>query len=993
MQVVSQQLLDTLEQSVSLEMSARVFAEWELNSFFDATVTGPESTNPELFPLDSIAEPRRPVRAGLPKNILNQSRIRQQQSSGTKYRMPSPDSNYKYFHSLEQTGASAPYEFSESQTFTVEYAESVPCNMIVIGFETSFAAPTTTSVFAKISGAWESLGVYNVDADGRIDLYLQSDDSWSTTESRDDVADIDGVRVSVSEMDTPNAGVSVIQVSPRLSLDLSDRVVDVSIDRAREEFERTNPIGTASSASANIRFDNSDRFFNQTNTSSPVHKILENNVKFEIFDVVLRNDDVFEAVPQGVFFADSWRVGSGIDANLQATDRTKFLQETMIENSTYTGLSAEYIVPDIIERFGHNLYDMRYVSADLGKTIPHVFFRNDQTVWEALTSLALAEQAAFYFDEQDRFVWESRDYVYGNNSPAFTLRENLDGSNLPNLVSFDQQYQLSANRVNVSYVPLKPATAQGKVVNNVVWEESEETVLQSTALKQDLLASGDTIVVSDEDWEFFPESGFVNIDGEYIGFEKSTTTGQLDVTERGMFDSAISNHYLDPINNFWSFFSLHRTSSNWSKRTTNTTYGRHVLRDSFVELEVGRTSFTIAHYMGGSLGDRFAAYGTEMVFPVSKDWEGEPYYEGQGVGGMFLHHNGVDDGYYFEVLTNKIAYSVDPPKAQVRVFKIQPGGGYKWVTSTVQKDGVGAFDVIPGRRHRLEILYNNDTKRFDVYVDGSPVLNFTDGTSGTKRTSGKWGVWARTDSVIRFEHAWAFNRSNRYTDLPIVMDTFIDRVLGGFNSGLLESQWKQYNRRYRDLVFEDFGPWVQQGIEYEVDYEIAPNTVTDLFVSNDQDVYEMFHKRDPFSSHFAIVSRARGPAVVVGSDPSRDDQSMSLFVYGQPIIEQGAESVHREDKLSIKRRGVDEFELESPWIQTKARAERIADWLIERWGKTNDIVQVETIVYPPLQVGDLVAVESPSDSMSTETHQYHIVGISKSVGSKFGMDLTLRRKR
>lgn len=991
MQAVSQTLLDTLEQSVSLELSMRVFAEWELNSFFEPTITGPESTNPDLFPLDSVIQPRRPVRKGMPKNILNQSRVRQMQTAGTKYRVASPDANYKYFHSLAVAdGAGA---FTVPQDFVVTYPEPVPCNSIVIGFETSFAAPTTTQVSVKIAGVWESLGLQNVDTDGRINLYLQGNGTWGTVEVRDNIADIEAVQVVVSEMNLPGVGVSVIQVSPRLALDLSSRVIETTLQRDREQFEQTNPVGTASAASATIRFANEDRFFNPENSASPISKLIENNVRFELFEVVLRSDDVYESVPSGVFFADSWRVGDGIEATLVATDRSKFLQETMIENSFYQGLAAEYIVPDVLERFGHNLYDVRTVTADQGLSIPYAFFRNDQSVWEALTSLALAEQAAFYFDEQDMFVWESRDYIWGQTTPVWTLRDGLDGLSLPNLVSFSPQYQLSANRVSVQYVPLGPATSQGQIVNNVVWEESEETVVESTPLRQDLLLASTQIHISADEWVFFPDTGFVNIGGEYIGYKKSATAGRLDVTGRGLYNSTPKAHYLNPINNFWSFFSLHKTSSGWTKRTTNTTYGRHVLRDSFVELDVDRTSFTIAHYMGGASNDRYAAYGTEMVFPVSKDFDGEPYYEGQGVAGMFVHHNGVDTGYYFEVLTNKIAYTQDPPKAQIRVFKIQPGGVHRWVTATVQSDSQGGFDIVPGRRHRLEILYNNDTRQFNVYIDGSSVLNFIDSTTGTMPTAGYWGVWARTESRVRFEYAWAFNRTSRHSDLPVVMDTFIDRVLGGFQSGLLESQWTKYNQLRSDVVFEDFGPWVQQGIEYDVDYEIAPNTVTELFVSNDQEMFQMFHKRDPFSSNFAIVSRNRGPAVLVGSDPSRDNQSMSLFVYGQPIIEQGDESVQREDTLSIKRRGVEDFELESPWIQTKARATRIADWLVARWGRTNDIVDVEAFMFTPLQLGDVVAIDSPPDNMSAATHLYHVVGMTKSVGASNSFGLTLRRKR
>lgn len=999
MQVVSQATRDILEQSVAVEVYARVFAEWELNSFFDTTVSGPTPVD-LMFPLESVTEPRRPVRAGLPKLLINQSRIVNLEAAETKYRVPSEESAYKYFHTDALSGVGG--VFGAAQVMTVQYATTAPCNKIVVGFETSFAQPVDATLETFDGTDWTAIGTFVPDVDGRIDVYLQEGGTWSTQVYRGDPQNIRGVRVSVSAMNIANVGLSVIQISPRFVLDMTDRVVDTSISRVSEEFEQTNPIGVAAAATANITFANDDGFFNAENVSSPINGLLENNVRFDVFDVVVRTDGTSEGIPAGVFFADSWSVPSGVEASVSATDRSKFLQETEAENCFYRNLPAEIIVADIIERFGHPHYDIRYAAADLNRRIPYVFFRNDQMFWDALKSLALAEQASFYFDEQDRFVWESRDHVWGNDTVDLQLRDVADGLSLPNLVSFEPRYTLSANKATVGHTPLEPVTSGGQAVNNVVWEESETLVLQASQLQQNVLTGSTEILIKSDDWTFFPDEGFVNIGGEYIGFTKSATAGRLDITERGMFNSTIKNHRINPIDNYWSFFTLRWNGTGHTKTNGNSQYGRHVVRDSFVELESPPEQDwrTLQHYMGGSLGDSYAAYGTEMVFPVSTDFEGAPYYEGLGVGGLFIHHNGTNNGYYFEIMTTQAAIDMAPRRAEVRPWRLNSGGTpwrYWLPAESGQSDllpqGGRQFNIIPGKRHRIEVVYRADAQQFSIYVDGTVVLNFIDTEPGTKRTGGYWGVFVRDNSLVRFEHAWAFNRSNKYTDLPIIVPTFADRVLGGFNSGMLEEQWSQYNQRYRDLVFEDFGPWVHEGRQFDVDYEIAPNTASDLFVSNDQDVYKIFHKNDPFSSNFAISNRSRGPAVVVGSDPSRDNQSMSLFVYGRPIIEGGAASIERSDELSIKRRGPEEFNLESPWVQTKERAERIADWLIARWGQTNDIVEAETFLFPPLQVGDLVEVNSPGDDRLPATHKYHVVGINRSIGANTSMSLTLRRRR
>ncbi|MCA1799852.1 MAG: hypothetical protein LC650_00975 [Actinobacteria bacterium] len=993
MQAISQDTIDTLEQDVAVEVYSNVFADWEINSFFEPTVTGPDSTDPELFPLEDIVLPRRPVISGLPKAITDQSRVVSHQSGNKMYRLVSKDSNYKYFHSNEVsdgTNAIGPL------VFTLEYAESVTINKIVVGFEESFASPVDAELEIYVGGAWTSIGTFAPDPEGLITVYRQSNDTWTTTGFFDNPVAVDRVRVTVSAMNSPGVGLSLIQISPRYSLSLTDRVISTSTAVTGESVEMTNPIGTAQSSVASIEISNNDRLFDNENPSSPLYGMIDVNVIFEIFDVVVRSNGTSEGIPAGRYFADSWSESSDGTISVEAVDRSKFLQETENENSFYWNLSAEDIVRDMIERFGHPLYDIRYAASDQNRVIPYVFFKDGEMVWDSLNSLAKAEQAVFYFDEQDRFVWHSRDYLWQNTTPDFQLRDVMDGSNLPNLISANRQFQVGANRVGVGYTPLITARSMGEEVNNALWEESETLVLEASQLLADITSGSTYILVDSEDWQFFPTTGFVNVDGEYISYERSETAGRLDIVERGLYNSDISTHHKDPIDNFWSGFSLQRTSSTWLKRVGNSSYGRSSIKNSVVELSQSRSGWDgIMHYQGGSIGDSYTMYGCEIIFPMSTTSDGEPYYDGNGVAGMFIHHDGAGAGYYIEVLTSQLAHSVAVPKSEVRMFRMLPGGDYDWISPTNQhSDSPITYDIFPGARYRLEVFYsinNAGENVFVVYINGQAVLTVKDDYVN-RRTGGYWGVWARDKSIVRFESAWAVNRSNKYTDIPLVMNTLRERASGGFISGFLEDQWTSYNRRYADIVFEDFGPWVHQGIRYEVDHDIVPALTTDLFISNDNDVFKVFHKRDAFSSDFAIVNKARQSTVVVGTDP-RNDASMSLLVFGKPIIEGTAQRVERKDALAIKRRGREDYEIESLWIQTEERAERIADWMVTRWGSSNDIVEVEMFMFPALQVGDLVEINSPSTNMLPATHQYHVVGISKTIGGTNSMTTTLRRVR
>ena len=1004
MQSTSTLLLDTLEKEVSLEVYARVVAEWELNSYYEVSVTGSDSTSEELFPMDSVALPRRPVRRGLPKLIVNQGRLTLDNTQ-PKYRIPGEDSNYKYYHSEATTNSFN--AFSPAVELEVLYDTPAPCNKFVAGFETSFSSPTTTEILVTYNGTdWVTTGVHNIDSDGVVNLWLQFDDSWGemSTLYEDNYVEVRGWKAIVSEMDRPDVGVSIIQLSPRLAMDLTNRVIDTSTSKQREQYDISNPIGTAAAATAEISFANEDRFFDQENPASPINNLIDRNVRFDVSDVVVRPDGNAEAVAQGSFFADDWSVDSEGQAGVSATDRSKFLQESIVENSFYWNKTAEHIVRDILDRFGHPSYDIRYAASDANRRIPYVFFKDEETVWDALQSLALAEQASFYFDEQDVFVWESRDYVWQNSTADWTLRNEADGTLLPNLISWSPSFELAANKVNIKYTPLAPATSGGQVINNVVWEQSDTLVLNASALTQDMTSSSTTLRIVPEDYEFWPQEGIMNLDGEYMRYEKGETDGQFDITERGLFGSTPKAHNRNPENNNWFFRTTRRVNSTTMQNiNSNSSYGRHLLRNSYVELSTPgkpRHHLDTAHYFVGTTADSYAYYGAEAVFPVSKDQLGAPIYDGDGTAGLFLHNNGSGDGYYFELMTTQFAVGSATRRAEARVWRRNGAGRVFLGTETEASKSLypsngRQFDILPGERYRIEVLYRriSDQNHFNFFINGQSVMSFIDTASGTKRTSGLWGVYCRDKTHIRFDSAWAVATPLGDNDVLTLYSSLRDRVTGGFNSGLLESMWSKMNRAQADVVFEDFGPIVHGGAEYDVDYEIAPNVATDLFVSNDEESFIVFHDRDPFSSKFAIVNKAREDAVIVGSDPSRDNQNMSLFVYGRPIVEQDERSISRQDTLSLRRRGLEELEISSTWVQTKQRAERIADWIIDRWGKSNDIVEVEMILAPHLQVGDLIEVNAPSENLYPATHKYNIVAISKSVGSAHSMSVTLRRRR
>lgn len=993
MQQHSQQTFDALTKSVTIDIQPVVIAEWELNAFFEPEITGPESNDDDLFPLDSIILPRRPE-PGVPKFIFGQSKFTEI-SNSTRYRYISPSTKIKYFHSKDISDSSGDID---NQTFTLEYDQRVPCNKLVIAFENSFSGPENVDV-EVMRDAWSSLGTFDVN-DGIAEIYFNK--SWGEVQpekGRDrEIDNIKGFRFTVSNITAPSNGLTVIQFSPRLEFDFTSRLFNGESNTIREEITLASPVGIQQASRATIDMINDDGLLSFENEDSVLYGLLDENVKFRVYDIVNGQEEFFN----GSFYSELWSVNDQGRASVEAVDKSKFLQEATTENCWYKDRRVGDIVRDVMYRFGHKHVDIRIAEAD-DTPVPYVFFNDQQSIWTNLIELAKAEQATFYFDENEVFVWESRDYPWQDDTVDFVITDEVYNEQLPNLVTFAPSYESVANDVEVRYTPLEPSQLpDGTLVNAVLWESTGDLVLEASALLENINEDSEVIKIPEQDHPFWKPAGFVNIDGEYMRFEKSDAPGELNIIERGLFNSTKRDHNIDPIDNFWEFYrSVGDSNGSFIRTPGNGTEGQFLVRDSYVQLQssLNDDPMTTSYFSGGADDDSYAIYGCEMIFPISFNNRGEPFYEGFGYGGLFIHNGGNHTGYRFELVTMQHSLQNEVPLATLRAYRAVESGDGKIFFGDIEEEFEFFYppqgrplEIIPGRAYRLEVFCQEDNT-FTVFINGVPYLTIKDEEAGTKRTSGHWGVYARNNSIVRFDAVWAINAQSDSFDLSSIISRITDRTTGGFASDTLENAWSNYNQKRADVVYEDFGPIVHEGLSFAIDYEVAPAITADLFISNDSRVHVVEKSFDAFAARFSVVNKSRLPIVLSGSDPLNDNQNMSLLLYGKAMIEGEELREEGEDKFSMRRRGRVEFELNSQWIQTQDRARRIVDWILERWGEPNDIVRVDAIMFPPLQVGDLVGINSVDNFMTPETHKYHVIRINRSRGAEYSFELTLRRAR
>lgn len=1028
MQQVTQATQNLIENTVRYDLFSRVRLDVEVNGYKDYTLTFPESLEPTMFPESSVMRVRRPD-GGLPKTIAGEAKAISTEISDlcyskdrNFYRAPSKDSNYKYYRSNSVSSEALStdrYLFASPLEFIVEYASEIRLNKIVLGMEYANSLPKDCEIQIFKNSSWTSIGTFEPTPDGKV--IVSYDGSWSESDGYSyDFDQIDGIKVIVDGMQDPDAAVEIIQISPRISIDISDRIVENSTTKSSSEYNIVNPVGISSSNSYSARIANEDGFFNNSNQESALYEVIDVNIKFTVHDIV-QDENTTEYIPQIVAFANSWNYDSTGTVSIDASDRSKFLQSRSSENSFYQNEDIRFVISDILERSEITNYEICYSQSDLDAQSDYFFFLDDQTVWEVLQSIASAEQSVFYFDESDRLVWQSRDYLWGSEDVDYEILASSDGTKLPNLVEYSIEFSNLVNKITVNYVPTEILKRGDKLVNNFLWTSENSEILMSSALQSNIDDNSTYFVIDSEYYQFYPEEGFVNIEAEYIKYTKTAPDEQtypdntLFIVERGAFNSTKDDHYFDS-DVPGSTVSTVSGATPVQISTQPTLAAYHFIDDSNLKLRTNVPDSTlIYHYYPNSTGT-YDIYGTRLRLPATITDENISY-DAQGISGIFINKTSAGSGYYIELVNTLYIQETESLKRETRIWKYEDGKRriisgffpedlvYSDINELFEASGAKIY-VIPDKDYDVNVFtsYGNEFFEYDggsgnvdyiqitVEINGRKILSVKDYdyVGNTIYTSGDWGVYARSDTHVDFEYVYAINRGGDESELAKAQIAIRDQISGGFIDNTLEHFLSEHNQLRNDFFFDDFGSWAREIREYNVVYEINPAISADLFISNESDSYLVYKNLDQFSGNFAVGNRRRKPLVLSGDDQNLG-ASMIMAVYGVPLIQSQRNDVKKSNDNSVWRRGEEEIIVESPWIQSKEKAERISDWAVQRWSSPSETINVTAACDPRIQIGDLATISIPENHITPETHKFHVVGVSKTVGESASMSVTLRR--
>ena len=540
-----------------------------------------------------------------------------------KTALPTDINPYKYFVSD-----------SSSKSITAIYEKNLITNKIVIKTNTLMTVPTfnlyinnsLVTVDAGTANATTSISP-SANADGYntglIVLYWTgttwSKNPWETmTEFQPDgslnntttVNKITLTQISrtINTPFTSFSGSSVtndlnrmhlIELSPRLEIDLSSFVVAYDLEKSLDAKDTVLPISSMNSNDISLTFSGIPLtkngeivpiFSNQSNNSLTIlSNMLRNNIKFYV-SFNLQNSAVGGTsttsytntyIPSGVFYSDAWTENDTKEVTVQAYDISRYLQSRPAPDYVANLKTVFEIITNILDLSGFTDYDydsLHKICNNKAQPVDMAYYycnSRDVTLIEALNQIFIAYQIGAYIDEYGIMRFLSLYDILSDQVSSLSISDSdiMEGGltvanqQKPGKISLRYQspkVKQSPSLQNVKDIDIKNSPAFIYTTSNdVVWQQQSIDSVGFNYLKDDMDIDSTNLNINTNDLrDIFhtfnrDANGYVSVEGEIMSFEyKQYIISKADGTQPKTVSIKNNNELSGAINDYIKEYSV-----------------------------------------------------------------------------------------------------------------------------------------------------------------------------------------------------------------------------------------------------------------------------------------------------------------------------------------------------------------------------------------------------------------------------------------------------
>ena len=226
--------------------------------------------------------------------------------------------------------------------------------------------------------------------------------------------EISGIRVAVDTMNKVDSIFDLIELSPRLAVDLSTKIESFSLTKAASDLGNSGmPVGQLLAGTGSVQMFDYDLAFSSINENSIVKNYLTKNIQFKFYEVVVDVNGFDYFIPIKTMYSEGFPELNTNDRSVALTLRDLFFY---FESKTAPQIlvqeaSLSYAVSMLLDSIGFSNYVFKRINAESEPIVPYFFIPPDKTVAQILNDIAVSTQSAMFFDEYNNLVVMTKEYI------------------------------------------------------------------------------------------------------------------------------------------------------------------------------------------------------------------------------------------------------------------------------------------------------------------------------------------------------------------------------------------------------------------------------------------------------------------------------------------------------------------------------------------------------------------------------------------------------
>ena len=283
---------------------------------------------------------------------------------------------------------------------------------------------------------------------------------------------IKGLRIVVNRMANQRTTFDLIELSPRLAVDITDITSSFSLKKYASDLGVSSlPVGQLLASNGDMSIFDYNEVFNQNNQNSLLNIYSGNDLQFsfitknlqlkfyETISKVKQTDDTYKDyhVPLKTMYADGFPQYDDSNRNIAITlrDFVFYLESQIAPEIFLTNASTSYIIATLLDSIGFSNYSFKRISEEQDTVIPNFFISPNKTVMQVLQDIAIATQTTMFFDESNNFIVMSKRYLVPDSTAQRDFNTILYGSDTgvkkTNIINISSQSNDIYNDGKITY--------------------------------------------------------------------------------------------------------------------------------------------------------------------------------------------------------------------------------------------------------------------------------------------------------------------------------------------------------------------------------------------------------------------------------------------------------------------------------------------------------------------------------------------------------------